>query len=246
VSLNPRSFVSPHSCSSQYSYVQELEARLIQMETLFKQVAPTLQQLGQLPAGIGPDGVLSEGPLLAAPPAIAQVLSLPDQPTTYTSSDPHGLDASQVIKIEDDEDDFAESQLAQDEHGSLRWMGNSSTMSLIHSFRSLTTDPQQRVQHRVSPGEGDARGTGANRLYFPASVFFGKIRALPGPEEVEYPDRDLADKLVRPHAHTTRMTVMTIYTGQHVLFAISLSSTHHRQIFLYAEIQHRDGQYDKR
>lgn len=182
------------------SYVQELEARLIQMETMFKQVAPTLQQLGQLPAGIGPDGVLSfpsEGSSPVPPPAIAQVLSLPDQLTTYTFSDPHGLDASQVIKIEDDDDDFAESQLAQDEHGSLRWMGNSSTMSLIHSFRSLTTDPQQRVHQRVSPGEGDARGTGANKLYFPASVFFGKIRALPGPEEVEYPDRDLADKLVR-------------------------------------------------
>lgn len=36
----------------------------------------------------------------------------------------------------------------------------------------------------------------ANKLYFPASVFFGKVRALPGPEEVEYPERDLADKLV--------------------------------------------------
>jgi hypothetical protein len=177
------------------------------MEALFKQVAPTLQQLGQLPPGMGPDGVLSlpsEGPLPAGPPAIAQVLSLQGRPISYAPSDPHGLDASQVIKIEDDDEEFAESQLAQDEHGSLRWMGNSSTMSLIHSFRSLTTDPNQRVQQRVSPAEGEARGTGANRLYFPASVFFGKVRALPGPEEVEYPERDLADTLVRMFQFLTK------------------------------------------
>lgn len=36
----------------------------------------------------------------------------------------------------------------------------------------------------------------ANKLYFPASVFFGQVRALPGVEEVEYPSRDLADALV--------------------------------------------------
>jgi hypothetical protein len=171
------------------------------MEAFLKQVAPTLHRMGQLPPGISTDGVLSlpsEGPAPVAPPAIAQVLGSPDRTLSYPlSSDPHGLDASQAIKIEEDEDDFAESQLAQDEHGSLRWMGNSSTMSLIHSFRSLTTDPQQRVQQRISPGEGEARGTSANKLYFPSSVFFGKVRALPGPEEVEYPDRDLADKLVR-------------------------------------------------
>lgn len=41
-----------------------------------------------------------------------------------------------------------------------------------------------------------APGPSVNKLYFPAAVFFGKIRALPGPEDVEYPVRDLADKLV--------------------------------------------------
>ena len=41
-----------------------------------------------------------------------------------------------------------------------------------------------------------APGPSVNKLYFPAAVFFGKIRALPGPEEVEFPDRDLADMLV--------------------------------------------------
>ena len=82
-------------------------------------------------------------------------------------------------------------QLALDEHGHMRWIGGSSTMSLINSFKHATAAPR----YRVSPVVDDI--TTPNRLYFPAAVFFGKVRALPGPEEVEYPPRDLADKLVR-------------------------------------------------
>ena len=99
------------------------------------------------------------------------------------------------------EDEVSESfgQLALDEYGHPRWMGGSSTMSLIQSFRAITSSPL----HRISPMEDDPMSPlpGANKLYFPASVFFGKVRALPGPEEVEYPPRDLADKLVRGYNH---------------------------------------------
>ncbi|EEB99521.1 hypothetical protein MPER_00789, partial [Moniliophthora perniciosa FA553] len=97
------------------------------------------------------------------------------------------------------EDDVSESfgQLALDEYGHARWIGGSSTMSLIQSFRALTTSPL----HRISPMEEDPHSPlpSVNKLYFPASVFFGKVRALPGPEEVEYPERDLADKLVNAY-----------------------------------------------
>ena len=67
-------------------------------------------------------------------------------------------------------------------------------MSLINSFRYLANEPKMRV----SPLENETQGSifSANKLFFPAAVFFGKVRALPGPEEVEYPERDLADKLV--------------------------------------------------
>jgi hypothetical protein len=95
------------------------------------------------------------------------------------------------------EDDFSESfgQLALDEYGHMRWIGGSSNMSLIQSFRALTSSPL----HRISPMEEDphAPGPSVNKLYFPAAVYFGKVQALPGAEEVEFPDRDLADKLVR-------------------------------------------------
>lgn len=68
-------------------------------------------------------------------------------------------------------------------------------MSLIQSFRALTASPL----HRMSPMEDDPHSPlpSANKLYFPASIYFGKLSVLPGAEEVEYPERDLADKLVR-------------------------------------------------
>jgi hypothetical protein len=157
------------------------------MESLFSQVAPVLEQSGQLPPGVTADGtvVIPDQPLPAN--GMSAPASVPASQTPSQSRD-------QAIKTEDDlEEPF--SQLALDEHGHMRWIGGSSTMSLINSFRHLTADPITRV----SPMEGDAQSPalGANKLYFPAAVFFGKVRALPGPEEVEYPDRDLADMMVR-------------------------------------------------
>ncbi len=163
--------------------MQELEARLLHMESLFTQIAPVLEQLGPsanstaatASTASGPDKVISTA--FAPAPGSKEQLSEPSTP----------------IKTEDDvSESFG--QLALDEYGHMRWIGGSSTMSLIQSFRAMTTSPL----HRISPVEEDplAPGPSINKLYFPASVFFGKIRALPGPEDVEYPERDLADKLV--------------------------------------------------
>ncbi|KAK7061529.1 fungal-specific transcription factor domain-containing protein [Favolaschia claudopus] len=157
-------------------YVQELEARLLHMESLFSQIAPVLDQLGPLPNGA----------------AIAELAA-----ASTSSSSSKERPVAPPIKAE--EDDVSESfgQLALDEYGHMRWIGGSSTMSLIQSFKALTSSPL----HRISPMEEDplAPGPSVNKLYFPASVFFGKIHALPGPEEVEYPPRDLADKLVKAY-----------------------------------------------
>jgi hypothetical protein len=84
-------------------------------------------------------------------------------------------------------------QLALDDHGHLRWIGSSSTMSLIQSFRTLTSEPVDRYSPSDDLFGADSTG---NLLYFPAGLGFGKVQALPGPQDVEYPDRDLADKLV--------------------------------------------------
>lgn len=169
-------------------YVQELEARLLHMESLFTQIAPVLEQadpsidVASL-SNLSSNGAPSLPPDAATPAA-----------TIFRSIAPKQSPSPQPVKVEDDvSESFG--QLALDEHGHLRWIGGSSTMSLIQSFRSLTTAPT----HRISPMEEDplAPGPNVNKLYFPASVFFGKVHSvLPGPEEVEYPERDLADKLV--------------------------------------------------
>lgn len=161
------------------------------MEALFQQVAPILEQVGQA-TGIDASSIASgSGGANAVTPNIIQAL-------LNSSKDVSGQStrASSPTQVKT-EDDVSESfgQLALDEHGQMRWIGGSSTMSLIQSFRTLTTSPL----HRVSPMEEDPLGPGpsVNKLYFPASVFFGKVRVLPGPEEVEWPERDLSDKLVR-------------------------------------------------
>ncbi len=167
------------------------------MESLFKQVAPVLEQIGTTNnGGASPpsDSSVNMSPRERSPAAAAAAI--------LRSIAPQGRspEPSTPIKIEDD---MSESfgQLALDEYGHMRWIGGSSSMSLIQSFRALTTAPQ----HRISPAEEDphAPGPSINKLYFPASVFFGKVHALPGPEEVEYPDRDLADRLVRAVAFAT-------------------------------------------
>ncbi|KAF9221902.1 hypothetical protein BS17DRAFT_796729 [Gyrodon lividus] len=180
-------------------YVQELEARLLHMESLFSQITPVLEQLGPslgLPPTAGSStapGNTGEGSL---PPASAVLQAMSSRAAADTRTEDSSSPESSGIKMEDDvSESFG--QLALDEHGHLRWIGGSSTMSLIQSFRALTTNPL----HRVSPMEEDPRAPGpsVNKLYFPASVFFGKVHALPGAEEVEYPDEDLCDKLIEAY-----------------------------------------------
>lgn len=181
------------------SYVQELEARLLHMENLFQQAAPILEQVGQTNgldlSAIAPSSATSR-PDGSIPNPLQSVLpKLKDFSRSSSADDSSSADSGTSVKVEDDvSESFG--QLALDEHGHMHWIGGSSTMSLIQSFRAITSSPL----HRVSPMEEDpsAPGPSVNKLYFPASVFFGKVRALPRPEEVEYPDRDLADKLVSP------------------------------------------------
>ncbi|KAI0316712.1 fungal-specific transcription factor domain-containing protein [Amylostereum chailletii] len=172
-------------------YVQELEARLLHMESLFSQIAPVLDHLGQsanAPPGAQPPQSPATSAAAASAASIIQSLVDKDK-ASHVTDNRSTPDSSASVKIEDDVVDGL-GQLALDEHGHMRWIGGSSTMSLIQSFKAATSAPH----FRVSPMAEDT--STPNKLYFPASVFFGKVRALPGPEEVEYPDRDLADTLV--------------------------------------------------
>ncbi|KAH8113420.1 fungal-specific transcription factor domain-containing protein [Phellopilus nigrolimitatus] len=181
-------------------YVQELEARLMHMEEVFKQVKPIVEVIEKSPNGgqVPIQGIVDalQNQNSGSQPPILQASSH-KRASSELSSSPSPKSPS--VRSSANDDDMSESfgQLALDEHGHLRWIGGSSTMSLIQSFRALTTSPL----HRISPMEDDpySPGPSANKLYFPASVFFGRIHALPEAEEVEYPDRDLADTMVNAY-----------------------------------------------
>jgi hypothetical protein len=238
----PPSLYSPHLISPQSnSYVQELEARLLHMETLFQQIAPVLDQIGQSP-GVdlgGPStasGAIGEASSFSTAAELVQSIASGKRESggSGLNGGQAGATSSTAIKVEDDvSEQFG--QLALDEHGGMRWIGGSSTMSLIQSFRALTTSPL----HRVSPMEEDPRAPGpsVNKLYFPASVFFGKIHALPSAEEVEYPDRDLADKLVSALQLTCRHNFcLTWSLGGCLLYTLPFLIARYRQTIVFAAI----------
>lgn len=159
--------------------MQELEQRLLHMESLLAKVVSQSQ----------------DEPKVAHPPTESR-----EQASTImsplTQVNPASPADSTVVKTEDDEEGQLRDQLGQlalDDHGHLRWIGSSSTMSLIHSFRSTMAEPVDQYSSSDDIFAADSMG---NLLYFPSGLGFGKVRALPGPQEVEYPDRDLADKLV--------------------------------------------------
>jgi len=164
------------------------------MESLFQQIAPALQQQIDTAAN-GGGQVNTAGSIdpAALEPAAAILRSIAPKDAQLSEPNVPAPAAPPEAKHEEDVSELF-GQLALDEYGHMRWIGGSSTMSLIQSFKALTTSPL----HRISPMEEDpqAPGPSVNKLYFPAAVFFGKVHALPGPEDVEFPARDLADKLV--------------------------------------------------
>jgi len=179
-------------------YVQELETRLLHMETLFNQVTPILEQLGQ-PETNGSSSSTSQSPVPISPSSAAviqKVLPQMQEMQGIVPSTPP--ESKRTVKFEEEPTELvseAFEQLALDEHGHFRWIGNSSTMSLIQSFRALTASPLNRVSPMEDSDPRSPMPT-ANKLYFPASVSFGQVQALPGVADVEYPSRDLADALV--------------------------------------------------
>src|SRR5258708_7460027 len=65
-------------------------------------------------------------------------------------------------------------------------------MTLIETFRNETSASAEGGSPLSEPSTPSV-----NVLYFPTGLGFGKFQALPYAEEVEYPERDLADLLVR-------------------------------------------------
>lgn len=152
------------------------------MESLLHEFAPAMQRVSEATSaeaqGSKPPTIT---PLSTKPPENKGNNSTATTPEIDRRDDP--LDESVT-------DQFG--QLALDSHGHLRWIGSSSSIALIEAFRNMSDTPS--AYDPIYPPEQDRA---VNRLFFAPSLGFGtRVKALPGPEEVEYPPRDLADKLV--------------------------------------------------
>ncbi|CAE6524003.1 unnamed protein product [Rhizoctonia solani] len=181
-------------------YVQELEARLLHMENLLGNNGIVIDPASRSDAVSRPGSTApANAPSTVVSPTVpprphSAAGSAPGSPESTLSTEDELFEASVPrinLKKEEDEENVADQfgQLALDGHGQLRWIGGSSTMSLIEAFHSMSADPGATPP----PASKTPR---LNVLYFPPSVIPGKLTALPGAEEVEYPQRDLADKLV--------------------------------------------------
>ncbi|KZS97989.1 hypothetical protein SISNIDRAFT_481858 [Sistotremastrum niveocremeum HHB9708] len=156
-------------------YVQELEHRLMQLEGMLSQVAPD--------ATNGTNGIKSssQSPSMAntsRPAGSPPHPRVKTSPTTSSHTSP-GRDPDNV-KHEDGEysgvtEQFG--QLALDEHGHSRWLGGSSTMSLVRTFHAITNPPMDRYSP-ASP-ESDPHGIitppSVASLYFPSTSIYGKV-----------------------------------------------------------------------
>ena len=174
------------------SYVQELEARLIQMEGLLTQVGGTTELLA-------PDATRRLGTVNASPSASSIV-----SPAPVSSSRDHAayLTDPTVRQAPSDPDQFG--QLAVDANGHLRWIGGSSAMTLVDAFKNISTAAASSGSTTPKAGADHCQFLSNQGKHPVANIYFPpnlrpntKPRALPGPEEVEFPPRDLADKLVR-------------------------------------------------
>ncbi|KAG8963729.1 hypothetical protein FRC03_002629 [Tulasnella sp. 419] len=202
-------------------YVQELENRLLKLESVLTQIAPNLD-LTNLPNDPISLSQVQQPQQSIHPPSSAHLTSAqqPEQrpvlnPTASTDSGSNFINHSGTsgpsvpvrpsASSRHDSDEFVAEQmgtLALDDHGHLRWIGGSSTMSLIEAFRTFSADIDR--ERELAPSPPDSTSTpnatpnppSANLLYFPSSLRFGKVRALPNADEVEYPPEDLCDLLV--------------------------------------------------
>jgi hypothetical protein len=184
------------SLSSRYisflSYVQELEARLIQMEGLLTQVGAgaTRPDTSSVPP---PPHKQQQPATSVSPPSQQRPASngiSANKETTSYLVDPN-------VKQEPPEPDHF-GQLAPDQNGHLRWIGGSSAMTLVDAFRNISNRSAKSLQKSDTMQERCHRAeakTAAHNLYFPP-ILQSDVRALPGPEQAEFPPRDLADKLV--------------------------------------------------
>ncbi|KAF8312877.1 hypothetical protein DL93DRAFT_2042574, partial [Clavulina sp. PMI_390] len=190
-------------------YVQELEARLIQMQGLLTQVgsgSDTATTAASSSTTTSATGLAKPGP----PPATQSgARSATAAPTTADLQ--HDTREPELF-----------GQLALDHNGHLRWIGGSSAMTLVDAFRNITKQSTRPASFPGATtsilGAASQSNSNARNLYFPP-ILRSDVRALPGPEQAEFPPRDLADKLVAAYFthfhHTLPVVDSTAFLSQY-------------------------------
>lgn len=186
------------------------------MESLLTQVAPVVELLGQSPNGgiMLPNGTQVPAPSSQLPtppngsvplPIDAGSSNMPlasgSRRGTEDETNPCGI-RNAVPRETAENDDVTDrfGQLTLDENGHMRWIGGSSTMALMQSFRDVLDNRPQRPYDGSPYSDGsdhESTRPNINMLYFPVGLGFGHVHALPGVHEAQWPAWDLADKLVR-------------------------------------------------
>jgi len=187
-----------YSLNSRYisflSYVQELEARLTQMEGLLTQVGAGANR-PDTTSGVPPPPHKQQQPATSVSQPAGTSQQRPASNGISANKETTSYLVDPTVKQQPPEPDHF-GQLAMDHNGHLRWIGGSSAMTLVDAFRNISNrsaKSSDSMQERCNRAEAKAA---AHNLYFPP-ILRSDVRALPGPEQAEFPPRDLADKLVR-------------------------------------------------
>jgi hypothetical protein len=115
-------------------------------------------------------------PALVAGPSTSLPGSAPA--TKIPSPAASGSSLSPVLNATPEGDRVAEKfgQLALDEHGHRRWLGNSSTFSFVSNFQTMNNPANPERNSPNSPSdEGSIEVPTMSSLYFPGAVVLGKV-----------------------------------------------------------------------
>lgn len=165
------------------AYVQDLSGRVQALESMQARLLPLLSAFEAGGGKLPPD--------IAARVATASANPHPE-------SDDDRIIASRLPSPADDEDEES-SRYLLDEHGNYRWIGASSALSLMDSFSGDPRDLPSRVKYgniHDEHAEGTEESPPDSHPYFAPVVGAGVIRAIPGVDQVTFPPRAEAERMV--------------------------------------------------
>lgn len=160
------------------AYVQDLSGRVQALEAMQARLLPLLAAF--------------EGGKL--PPDLAARMTAPAQ----AESEDDRLIRSRLPSPAEDEDEES-SRFLTDEHGNYRWIGASSALSLMDQFSGDVRDLPSRVKYgNIHEGHegGEEESPPESHPYFAPVAGAGVIRAIPGVDQVTFPPRAEAEKMV--------------------------------------------------